>query len=284
MSKDINQLVNEIDPNGRMIIDPICQKLIEVGSSEIETFIKRFTTSEESRIRWNLAYVLGELKSNNAIDVLISALRDQNGLVREQAARALGKIRDKRAVDALMRSLKSDERYDVREIAAWALGEIGDEGAIPALIDAIADEEIEVEDNAIDSLMRLATSDSSLLIDALTRDNEQIQCGAMEVLSHLGISNVQNHLIELLSHHSGRVRNCAVQALKSSTSLELFPHFLICLKDKYDLVRANAASALGELGDRRAIEPLQSLLGDPSERVRVSALQALTSIQDPLSL
>ncbi|MGD8286657.1 MAG: HEAT repeat domain-containing protein [Desulfobacterales bacterium] len=79
------------------------------------------------------------------IQNLISALRSDDRVVRQQAANALGKTGDPDAVPPLIRALK-DEDKDVRWKAAQALGEIGPDAkaAVPALIEALQDENPEV--------------------------------------------------------------------------------------------------------------------------------------------
>ena len=57
---------------------------------------------------------------------------------------------------------------------------------------------------------------------------------------------------------------------------------LICaalLTDEYWYVRVNAAKALGEIGDERAVEALTQALEDEHDSVRYWAEQALKKIQ-----
>jgi HEAT repeat protein len=195
----------------------------------------------------------------------------------------LGKIGDAQTTNALVIALKSDARYDVREMAAWALGEIGDDTAIPALVDALADTEIEVVDNALDALIGFAKSDSRYLIEALSVDNADIQCGILEILSKAGVNHAQDAIIELLSHKNDRVRLYAVAALGELGDSNLIPRVLLLLSDEYYAVRASAAYALGKIGDKRAIEPLQKLADDPHEEVRIAAQHALETLNQRFS-
>jgi HEAT repeat protein len=69
---------------------------------------------------------------------LIQALRDDNGSVRESAAKTLGNINDTRAVEPLIQVL-SDNDSVVRDYAAQALGDLGDTMAVKPLIQALKD-------------------------------------------------------------------------------------------------------------------------------------------------
>ncbi|MFN4150773.1 MAG: HEAT repeat domain-containing protein, partial [Candidatus Sericytochromatia bacterium] len=69
--------------------------------------------------------------SKNVLDILVDALNDTHGNIREMAASALGELGDIRAVDYLIKSLV-DPNPEVRRNAAGALGKLKD----PSCIDA----------------------------------------------------------------------------------------------------------------------------------------------------
>jgi HEAT repeat protein len=74
---------------------------------------------------------LGEIGGTSCIEPLVSALRSDQWVVRENAADALGKIDDESVVDPLVACL-SDRRQRVRLRAAQALARVGDDGVIHA--------------------------------------------------------------------------------------------------------------------------------------------------------
>jgi len=61
--------------------------------------------------------------------------------------------------------------------------------------------------------------------------------------------------------------------------------FIILLQDENPEVRADAALALGEMGDERAVSPLfQAFGGDPDGQVKLSAAQALKKVKSGSAL
>ncbi len=70
-----------------------------------------------------------------AVPELIKALKDENEIIRWEAAKALGKIADPSAAEALVQTL-TDESFDVRWVAADSLVALGDAG-VPALLEAL---------------------------------------------------------------------------------------------------------------------------------------------------
>ena len=72
------------------------------------------------------------IKNRDALQVIISALKNRDMNIRWKAAKYLGISRDRNAIEPLIEALK-DEEFIVRNNAVWSLGEIGDKRAIKPL-------------------------------------------------------------------------------------------------------------------------------------------------------
>jgi HEAT repeat protein len=84
-------------------------------------------------------------------------------------------------------------------------------------------------------------------------------------------------LVSVLSNRNPYLRNRAAEALGKIGAPAVEP-LLTALKDAK--VRANAALALGDIGDKRAVEPMLALLQDSNDYVRQQAAGvALAKIQ-----
>lgn len=83
-------------------------------------------------------WIIGELKNNELISLLIKDIIHYNGNVRRMVCSALGKINDKRAKAALHKAL-GDKKPQVRQYAAKALKNIGDKESIKVLSRIIND-------------------------------------------------------------------------------------------------------------------------------------------------
>lgn len=85
-----------------------------------------------------------------------------------------------------------------------------------------------------------------------------------------------------LAHEDSRMRRQAVAALEVLADRRAVEPLITVLgKDESHEVRANAARALGKLGDRRATLALIEALQDPAWEVRSSAVCALERLEDP---
>ena len=98
----------------------------------------------------------------DAIDALLSALKDPDSRVREKATIGLAFRRDPRIVDPLLIAIEdSDSR--VREKAAIALGASGDPRALAALTTAMNDPDPRVREKAVGGLVLLGLRPSTPL-------------------------------------------------------------------------------------------------------------------------
>ena len=107
--------------------EPVTAFLAE--TSDISGDISGDTSSQRAAIR-----VVGELRTESAVDVLISI----DGQNRDAATWALGRIGGEAALQPLLGSL-SDPAWQVRREAAQALGNLEDDRAVPALTVALED-------------------------------------------------------------------------------------------------------------------------------------------------
>ncbi len=106
---------------------------------------------DRSSIREEAAWILGEMKSQKAIDLLIHTLNDKE--MGWMAALALGKIGSERAVKALIHALK-DKNIQKRRVSTWALGQIPSDKAVRYLIAALKDKDEEVRMWAVEALKK----------------------------------------------------------------------------------------------------------------------------------
>lgn len=97
----------------------------------------------EWQVREEAATTLGKLRAPAARDPLVSALDDDYWQVRLRAVRALGQTGDASSSVAVA-ALLTHSVSNLRKEAALALGELRDPGALPALRDALEDKDPDV--------------------------------------------------------------------------------------------------------------------------------------------
>ena len=207
------------------------------------------TKHRSPSIRSLSAWLLGDLRSAEAVDALVGLLADREcGYV---AAEALGKIGDARAVGPLMALLEAN-RND--EWAAEALGRIKDPRAIEVLKNSFLTGDAGVAKTAAVALAGIGTPEAVGTLDVDSQDTDRLAAAETAV---------------------GAVRNP-----------EAVPILIGLLKHKGLLIRRQAASALGDIGDVRAVDALIGMIsgGMNTSLDTVAAIKALGQIGDERAL
>lgn len=146
------------DPEKAVRAEAACG-LAALGRAAIPACIA-LLQSDEWRVRYRAAEVLGLLGDGEAYPPLVAALGDEKDHVRYMAAKGLGLLGDPRAV-AHLRGMQQDENEFVRRSAASSLGKIGGEEAIRMLRAALGEETIDGVRAAILSALRDTGADGA---------------------------------------------------------------------------------------------------------------------------
>jgi len=139
--------------------------LVKIGTPAVAPLITALNDNDEL-VRYRAAGALVEIQDARAVEPLINALGDENLHVRFRAAGALGYLGDSRAVDALINAL-GDKEPDVRSVVATALGFIGDSRAVEPLIHTLGDESEICHSAAVFSLGWVGKAATEPLVRAL---------------------------------------------------------------------------------------------------------------------
>ncbi len=225
-------------------------------------------------VRQAAASALGNIKDLRAVNPLIAALKDANASVRQQAAWALGKIKDARAAGPLITALGDADSY-LRQLAALALGDIKDPLAVEPLIAALNDADHGVRDHAASSLGKIRDPRAVVPLIAAFKDtngNTGVDVGVRE--------SAAAALVTI-----GTVRSLAVSCLGKIKDPRAIEPLIADLTDAGpDLgFRAGAASALEMIG-APAVDRLIAALKDADTDVRDLAASALGNIKDPRAI
>jgi HEAT repeat protein len=114
-----HHFVSALEDNDWMVREIAKKALVDIGEPILETLTKTLE-SPLAHIRWEVVCILGRIKSQKIIGVLVEALKDNHWMVRNEAAAALTRIKSERSRQPLTRLLKHKKR-STREEAAWVL-------------------------------------------------------------------------------------------------------------------------------------------------------------------
>lgn len=126
----IKPLVEALWDRSWEIREQVADALVHFGERVVEPVVWALESQREE-VRWAAIKVLGQIRDPRAVKPLIKMLKDRRSIINARAIWALAQI-GKPAVDPLVTALE-DEDWLVRQSAAKALRRIGDERALKTL-------------------------------------------------------------------------------------------------------------------------------------------------------
>ncbi len=205
-------------------------------------------------------------------EMLLEALKNEDGCVRVAASLALGEMREEIAAESLLQLLTKDYR-EVRNSAALALGMIGSERAVEPLINELKhNDDVHVQCSAALALGKIGDERAvSPLIQKLYNKNTDVRNSAAVALACIGDERAERAVEPLIEIVDGSVYYGSMRLAFVEEDAEL---------------KKNAVLALGEIGDKRARKVLSDILEDngKDEELRIASVSALGKIGDPRSV
>ncbi|MGH7499327.1 MAG: HEAT repeat domain-containing protein, partial [Gemmatimonadales bacterium] len=219
------------------------------------------------------------------LDALEAALEEQARRSTNRPAWLLEAYDHLGLIDKYAERLRNARRWRARALAAELLGRVGNAKAIPALLDTVRATRVEdsdVRDIALRALARIGDSRSvQPLVAALETADAWLAPHIADILVRHGEVTIDPLLASLDRGAPARARAWAANVFGELRAATAFPTLLRGLDDPDDEVRAKSATALGRLGDRRAVGPLlDRMLADPAPFVRARIANALGGFGD----
>jgi HEAT repeat protein len=254
------------------VVSQAVTALDKIAAPAIESLVSVLKDKDIDEIpRSKAAQILGLIENVQATEPLIEALKDESVVVRSEASKALGVIIDRRAVEPLIEVLvNEDEWVTVRANAVTSLGNIEDERAVVPLIDILESGIAAIRGNAVVALGKIQDKRATMPLIQILEDEKEddtIRDNAISSLGSIGDTRAVDALMAALNSSTISIRQNAAVALgdlAANAAVEPLMAIVSNVNEPVDL-RANAAEALGKIGDMRAASLLRDRLGDHNE-------------------
>jgi HEAT repeat protein len=189
-------------------------------------------------------------------------------------------------VDKYIRKLRTARKWRDRAFAAELLGRVGSAKAVPPLLETVQatrSEDADVREIALRALARIADPHAvEPLVEALGAAQPWLLPRIADILTRHGDAAVDPLIALLESSTRNPARAWAANVLGELPARRAYPALVRALDDADDEVRGKSATALGRLGDRRAISHLlDHLLTDSAPFVRVRIACSLGQFGGP---
>ena len=271
------ELVSDLSSRDRALLHPTIHQISTLYDLDaLEAVLEEQARGSSDRPGW-LLEVYDEL---GLVDKYIGVLRSaRKWRDRAFAAELLGRIGGAKAVPALLETIAASrtEDSDVREIALRALARIDDPRAVEPLIEALDNAEVWLAPRIANILARHGEAVAAPLIGILNRENHPpARAWAANILGEVRAGRAFPSVVRLLDDPEDEVRAKAATALGRMGDQRAVGYLMDrLLTDPAPFVRARISAALGQLGGPEVIDRLVRALGDPAWWVRMRAVEAL---------
>lgn len=271
-AKACQPLAEHLDSSRRDIQDALRTAFISIGDPAVPCLIDVLQfkgTMQESRA----IYILGKIKSPDAVNDLIRYLRHPEPTFRRMATVALTEIADPRVEEHFV-NLLTDPDPALRMYASVGLMNIGGRITIKLLLASLGNPDTQWL--AVKILDKIAERDVDTIIDAL--QDEKTRWYAQQALIELD-GMILPAMEERLKSDDPLTRETIAMILGSGKDRRAVKPLLEALQNDERLTQASAAS-LVQIGDPAAVPPLIDMLTSSSENIRLYAAYALGGLND----
>lgn len=204
-----------------------------------------------------LAGLIGQVGGEEAVALLEPLVQSDDTNIAAAAISALGHTRHPAATETLLRALEREDEW-LRFAAVGALGELGDARAVAAL-SKLLDEPL-MEEAAATALEEITSVESVAALAGNLRDPDgRFRPRVLAAL--VSLSEDERPLPSAIQDH---LRRLAWQSFRQSADAATLSDLLRMTTTIDPLLRRASITALGWLGDDRAIPVIAEALADPA--------------------
>jgi HEAT repeat protein len=236
---------------------------------------------KDNELEFDVIQSLGEYKSKQSVEALISALNHRHRSHRKAAIVSLSNIKGAQALRAITKSL-SDQDSEIQISAAEALIELGNNAPIPMLIDVLRKKtraSAGLKDNAVQLLIKLNSPVAvKMIINEALKDTLLISDSTFVQL--LSVPSAISVLTDLETYHNIRVETLVANALGEIKDHNALLDLRILTKDSNSEVRSSAIDALASYKQPQDIPILIAASKDRFLNVKKSAINAMEYFKD----
>ena len=240
-------------------------------------------------VRLGFAEALGEIGEPATPFLLESLAHHPNPVVRRACAKTLTLIADPTAIPTLINALLNDDDTVVKGSSVGALAKMG-EAAVPPLLEILGSPEYpeSAKGHAAWALAFIGAEAKELLYTTITSDLAEVRSAVVGAIAKVAQEQPEdrafNLLLDALSDPTEMVRSEAAAALGQLAYQPAIPNLVQLLHHADWESRKAAALALMKIGDHTALEPLQTALTQESEAAVQQVLKlAISQIEKQLA-
>jgi len=263
-----------------LLRDEAAAVLIAMGNTAALALLDQWPAVDD-RKRTCLAYLFGEVRCVEALDLLCTGLSDEDTNLQLVSAQALGRLGEAAAIDPLMTTLSvaGDEVREVAMLALCRLADVHPRDVLMRLQPLLTDDDAELRMHVVTILGQIDSPEvEAPLAFAMKDESSRVRRAAVRACEQRAGENRLSTLMLALTDEDAEVRRLAAESLGLTGSQQAVAPLELALQDEDIWVRAAAVRSLGRLGGESVFEPICSALQDPVGLVAIAALESLNDL------
>lgn len=238
--------------------------------------IAQFLRNETDTLRAWAVYVLGELGFSDINEIALKAIEDPSDKVKLEAARIIQRMKLKpREKLRYFVPLINSGVAELRQLAMKEIAQV----CFDRFIHAFDSMDDHARESAAKIISKLDENIANRLVDEIYSLDPSRRLKALKILQFTEVeSDLQPVLLELLNDPDRRVRATCLKTIQFSGNVRAITLLIGQLSDPDRRVRANAIEAVEQLSDERFSDLLVPFLRDGDNRVRANAAKALWNL------
>ena len=206
-----------------------------------------------------------ENRLNERIPELMELMKDENFEVREKASNAIVFFENNATIEELLKAVATDDP-NYRNSAIEALILMG-EKVVPFLISELDSEDKDVRKFIVDVLGIIKSEEAvPYLMKMIDDDDDNVSQGACESLGKIGSAKAVDKLIDTI-YDSEWKQFSAIEALGKIGNSKALPDIVKIMKNSNDWIKYVAIEALGNMKNEMAIKYLIDELNTENDEI-----------------
>jgi HEAT repeat protein len=280
-SEEASPVLTERLDGPEIVAQAAAEALRRLGSSGMATLSNALRDGDSARRR----LVLEVLQPRSvAMDDVLAALGDPDGVVRAKACELLGRIGRTAAVPALF-DLLCDPNPRVSHAALGAIQALGGELTESLAVSAASSSDVRLARQAFRIIGYFGfVSGIDTLVKGIASSDSALRELAVHSLGYIDDPKALAAVLEAAAHAEPRMRAAAMRSLGHGDAMTSAPRLLEALDDSDAWVRYYACQSLGRLRHEDAAPAIARRLSDPAGQVRIAAIDAMSQLHSPAAL
>jgi len=268
----------------QLLSDPRYMKAARVEACEA---LRGYLEDEDPMIRGRACAGLGNLGTEEVVELLADRIWDSNQWVGKAAVAGLGKFDTPRAVELLTEAARADN-VAIQTACVDALIAIGSDQVVPALVTLLETPNLVLRNKATEGISELGRSGkvnlARMLVLMMNSPDVHVRRAVIEIINEVGDRDgtIWKRLVRHLRDEDWWVRERATEVLVHVSGNRITEHVIELLEESSPIVRRYAVEVLIRLKDHRSVAPLaRAAKEDPDWWVQERAIEALGDLGDP---